>query len=177
MQQHELSMTLVEEWKRTAANALSHKELVKIPLTDSSLDFYHYEKSSMTGVFFAAHDGKIAYLYSYTKCKVAENVKAAEALAYVFDPEARGIMKQVFFDHLLPHLKFVVTDYLYTPQGKAWFEAEYNTAFARGHTVYAIDLQKGITVKVDKAAFKTLQPLYWGTEDSFRRYRFAIEKV
>ena len=177
IQQDQLSMAYVNGGTTKALNAYRYKHLTKIALKDSSLAFYHYKQSSLTGVFFAMSKDltDVAYLYSYTRCVIGGKPKAAEALAYRFLPEAYGLMKEAFFSHLLPIVGFVVTDYMYTPDGHKWFMAEYRVAFSRGYNVYAVDLTSNNVTQVTEAQFDALQTLYWGDSDKFQNLRFAIE--
>ena len=175
--QSELTIKYIDYWKQEALSAYRNKSLTPIALKERDLAFYHYKKSALNGVLFvmSLDNTEIAYLYAYEKCTVAGKPKAAEALAYTFKMEARGLMKEVFFDHLLPYVGFIVTDSMYTPDGKKWFEAEYATAFDRKHKVYSIDLSTNAVSEVDRADFHKVVPLYWGTEEEFQKYRFAIE--
>jgi len=176
--QDKLNIEYVNKWRNDAEKALRIGRHVSIhDIKNRDFKVYHWRKSSVSGVWFVAIDGKtVDFLYAYQSLRLNEVHRASEALAYSFNPEqVAGVIGKVFFDHLLPNLKFVVTDSLYTPDGHRWFLAEYNEAFGRGYKVYAIDLAKNTIVRIDKKKWSDLQPLYWGKDEAHQKYRFAIE--
>ena len=176
--QDDLSMDYVNKWKRETEGALKRNNHISShKLENRNFPLLHWERSANTGVWFVSVDGKsLDYLYAYKSISLGKKPRAAEALAYVFTPNGRGLMPKVFYNHLLPYSKFVVTDYMYTPKVHDWFEAEYNEAFGRGYKVYAIDLTNKFSMKeITKEEFDELQPLYWGQTTKQQKYRFAIE--
>ncbi len=183
--QNDLTMGYVNKWKAEAENSLrvgsnvTRHKLDPEDVDDYISNLYHWAKSSVSGVWFISRDGiSIDYLYAYQSIRLDKSGKhkAAEALAYLFNPSVRGVTRGVFFNHLLPDLKFVVTDFMYTPDGHRWFESEYNEAFRRGYKVYAIDLTgKPKVEQITHEQFFELQPLYWGKDKLHQKYRFAIE--
>lgn len=178
--QDQLDMAYVNKWKALAEKSLRIKRNVSTHnLRYRDYPLYHWKKSSVSGVWFIAIDGKtVDYLYAYESLRLEGIHKASEALAYLFNEDVSGVTERVFFEHLLPDLKFVVTDSIYTPLGHRWFRAEYNDAFGRGYNVYAIDLGLGKGQKIrriNKSEFDELQSLYWGKDTQHQKYRFAIE--
>lgn len=177
--QTELNMQYVEKWKRKALSAYKHKALTPRRLRSTNLPLYH-AKIGAGGVYFVMNKDELVYMYAYTMTTIpvhgAPNKVAAEALAYVFDDEGSGLMKEVFFDHLLHDLRFVVTDYIYTPKGRTWFVAQYRTAFLEGHRIYVTGLTDDFELmEADRDVFVALSRAYWGSADDFQKYRFAIE--
>lgn len=188
--QDKLDMDYVNGWKQDAEKALRlGRHLTPHPMQSRPTTLYHWAKSSVSGVWFIAEDGKsVDYLYAYQSIRLEGVHRASEALAYVFNADAdmgssgiRGVTKEIFFDYLLTDQKFVVTDSIYTPDGKRWFQAEYSHAFAAHakYKVYAIDLgaARGSRIRpVTWDEFRQLQPLYWGQDTAHQKYRFAIEQ-
>lgn len=180
--QDKLSLGYVNGWKLEAEKALRlGRHITQYEMDSRSAVLFHWAKSSVSGVWFIALDGKsVDYLYAYQSIKLEGIHRASEALAYLFTDDVRGVTKEVFFDRLLPNQKFVVTDSIYTPDGHRWFKTEYAYAFRKGYKVYAIDLtaKKYQHVRqIDKEEFVKLQPLYWGLDDAHQKYRFAIEQT
>lgn len=182
IEQSDLDMTYVNKWKLRAERYLKHGEPKPIKMPSRPLDtykLYHYQKSGSSGVWFIVNKrNEIGFLYAYQSVKIGDIHQAAEALAYTFDKSLRGYIRDVFFDHLLPNSKFVVTDFMYTPDGHKWFEAEYAFAFSTGLNVYAIEIvsKREQTVRqIDRDEFTQLQSQYWGMDDEHQKYRFAIE--
>lgn len=178
--QDQLNMKYVMEWKASTEKALRiGRGVTKHTLEDRTFPVYHWAKSSVSGVWFISLDGEnVDYLYSYQSLLLGGNHKASEALAYLFNTDVRGVTRAVFFNHLLPQQKFVVTDFIYTPDGHRWFQAEYNDAFGRGYKVYAIKLlaNKHPTVElITEEQFRELKGEYWGKSKAHQKYRFAIE--
>jgi len=133
-------MSYVNKWRADAEKALRlGRNITQHKMMESRHTLHHWAKSSTSGVWFISLDGKsVDFLYAYQSIKLdrsGKQHKAAEAMAFNFtkDKEAGnpgrivGVMRGVFFDHLLPNLKFVVTDFMYTPDGRDWFDAEYET--------------------------------------------------
>ena len=172
-----LNLAYVNKWKVYAEKYLAKGTISPVEMPGTKYPLYHIKKSAVSGVWVISLDGKtVDYIYAYSSFRLKGKHKASEALAYLFNPQVRGVTKEVFFDFLLPELTFVVTDSVYTPDGHKWFQAEYNWAFARGFNVYALDLTKKVElVQIDKEAFYKLQPLYWGKDKIHQKYRFAIE--
>jgi hypothetical protein len=174
--QGELDRSFVEKKRIEAVQALKRGHRISTSLLFMGATLYHYQKTNTTGTFFTADpDGSINFLYAYKSIPLEGKPRAAEALAYRFNNRGKGIIGEVFAKHLLPHCKFVVTDYAYTPLGQDWFDTQYDHAFARGLKVYAIDLKAETIKQVDAQTFLELQPLYWGLDDAHQKYRFAIE--
>jgi hypothetical protein len=180
--QDQLSMQYVNKWKADAEKALRlarNITLHKLEPEYQESTLYHWAKSSTSGVWFISLDGKsVDYLYAYQSIRLDNSGqhKAAEALAYLFNPSVRGVTKGVFFNHLLPSQKFVVTDFMYTPDGHRWFEAEYVHAFGLGYKVYAIDMTgKTKLEQITEEQFWALQTQYWGLDAKHQKYRFAIK--
>ena len=185
IQQKDLSLRFVIKWKNIAEKSLRMKKALLTPETELVYPLYHYQTSSVAGVWFISIDGvHVDYFYMYKSIKLAgleehKVFKAAEALGFLFNDQVVGVTRSVFFDHLLPSQKFVVTDSMYTPDGHRWFKAQYNLAFARKYKVYAIYLKardaKNSIFEIDLNSFPNLQISYWGMSDEYQHYRFAIE--
>ncbi len=186
--QNDLTMGYVNKWKSEAEKALRiGRNITQHKMKEARYVLHRWAKSSASGVWFITLDGKsVDFIYAYQSIRLDKSGKhkAAEALAFNFtknkeplDPgRIVGVMRGIFFDHLLPDLKFVVTDFMYTPDGLDWFGAEYETAFGRGYKVYAIDLTgKPKVEQISQEQFFELQPLYWGKDKLHQKYRFAIE--
>jgi hypothetical protein len=178
--QDQLSMQYVNTWKADAEKALRlGRGLTEHPLRNRTYPVYHWAKSASSGVWFISLDRKsVDYLYAYQSIRLDNSGqhKAAEALAYLFNPDMRGVTEKIFFDHLLPGQTFVVTDFMYTPDGRRWFEAQYNDSFGRGYNVYAIDMTgKTKLEQITEEQFRELQTQYWGLDAKHQKYRFAIQ--
>ena len=181
--QDDLGMDYVNKWKKFALSGLECGKLEPVHMPARPFDsnkLYHYLKSGSSGVWFLVNRKReIAFLYSYQSVDISREPQAAEALAYLFDEHTRGYIRDVFFDHLLPYSKFVITDFIFTPQCHRWFQAEYNHAFSTGRLVYAIEILDKRTQSVrqiDRDEFDRLKPLYWGLDTAHQKYRFAIEQ-
>jgi len=176
--QSKLNPDYVEGWRKYAASALKNANLTPIKMQTMPYLLYHKRKSNTAGVWFISQDGiTIDYLYAYQSVQIKGQPKASEALAFRFAKRfVRGVTKEIFFDHMLPDLRFIVTDSMYTPDGLGWFEAEYIYAYHVGHKVYAIDMRDQASLhQITEKEFDGLQPLYWGMDDLHQQYRFAIE--
>lgn len=177
--QDQLNMKYVETWRKRAEYALRRNSVTKVKLTTHPIPLYLYKRSTNSGVWFASTDGQsVDYLYAYQQLKVSNHPRAAEALAYLFNPDVRGLTREVFFDFLLPDRKFVVTDSMYTEDGKRWFEAQYMLALSHpeAYTVYAVDLKSNSLKSIfSKEEFHQLQPKFWGRSVTHQKLRFAIE--
>jgi len=176
MPQHELDRSHVEKKRVEAQQALKRGHRISTSRMFTGDLLHHYQKSGTSGTFFVADpEGNIDFLYAYQSIKMEGKPRAAEALAYRFTPAAKGLIREIFFNHLLPYCKFVVTDYAYTPLGHEWFTGQYALAARQGLTIYAIDLTAKTFKRIDAATFTELQSLYWGLDDAHQKYRFAIE--
>lgn len=174
--QNELDNQYVEKKRIEAVQALRRGYHISSSLLGLGDTLHHYQKSNTSGTFFVADpDGTINFLYAYQSIKIEGKPRAAEALAYRFNFRGKGLIREIFFNHLLPQCKFVVTDYAYTTLGQEWFDTQYHQALARDLKVYAIDLRSKTFKRIDAKTFIELQPLYWGLDDAHQQYRFAIE--
>ena len=182
----------VRKWKRACENILrngmnsSRVTELDIPgVSKTALGkVYHWEKKTGNeeGMYFASENGKsVDFLYYYCKVRILhlEKKAVAEALAFRFNENAlytRGLLPILFFDFLLPRVKFVVTDSVYSMDGQRWFYPQYRQAFANPgkYTVYALDTSTLSVAEVTNDQFQALQSRYWGSTEEFQRYRFAI---
>jgi len=118
MPQDELNMQYVDNLKQETEQALllnSCITLHKLEPEYAAETLYHWGKSTVSGVWFISLDGKtIDYLYAYQRILLNGKIRTS-ALPYLFNPHVRGVTKGIFFNHLLPDQKFVVTDFIYTP--------------------------------------------------------------
>lgn len=174
--QDQLQRSYVEEWKKFAETQLKLGTL-RILRTKDKWSLYHVTKKGR-GAFFVSEDRKtVDYLYGYRTLKLKGKNQAYEALAYKFNPMVGGIAKEIFFNFMLPELKFIVTDSIYTPKGHDVFQNQYAYAFQHPnkYNVYSIDTKSGGVDRVLKEDFYSLTPEKWGEEDPFANYRFAIE--
>jgi len=179
MPQDELKMQYVNKWKQETEQALllnSCITLHKLEPEYAEETLYHWAKSTVSGVWFISQDGKtVDYLYAYQRILLNGKIRTS-ALPYLFNPLVRGVTKGIFFNHLLPDQKFVVTDFIYTPDSYRWFDCEYITAFHRDYTVYFIDLRNnGRVSQIGDLNFMHLKVSYWGLATAHQQYRFAIE--
>ena len=134
-----------------------------------------FKRNVSSGVFFISNDHHtIDYLYAYESVVVQKHRRAVEALLYNFHPTTKGASNEVFFEWMLPEFKFIVTDSVYTPSGKKWFEHQYSQAFSRGLKVWLINVNDNTSRQIDKEFFDVYGDLYWGSEESFKNNRFAI---
>lgn len=126
--QSELSMTYVESLRKEAMSAWKRRsQTTKVSqhrLTDSHFELFLFRKSAKSGIYFVIHENKVGFLYAYQAATLPNPdgsspkfASAAEALAFSFDENVVGVIKNIFFDFLLPAQKFVVTDSIYTPTG------------------------------------------------------------
>lgn len=181
--QDDLNFDYVNRWKNEAEIALkTNRNITQITRYKSpGANLFHWKKSSVSGVWFFSRDNiSIKYLYAYQGLQLNGIPKAAEALPYIFyndsleHDQVRGVTRTVFFDHILPDQKFVVTDSIYTQDNKRWFDTMYDNAFIWGHKIYAIELPTSVISEISPEEFYTLNSLYWGQDTEHQKYRFAI---
>lgn len=182
----------VELLREKCESCLRHKmgssRVTRVPIQGFSDDepgkVYHWatQANGEQGMYFATEDHKsVDFMYYYTSITLQhpKRSRVAEALAFRFNEHAlytRGLLPILFFEHLLPTAKAVVTDSIYSDDGKGWFIPQYRQALAAPgkYNVYAVDTETMSIAKVDQKQFWALQSRYWGSTEEFQRYRFAI---
>ena len=122
--------------------------------------------------------GAVEFVYYFQSFKL-DSVVASEALAYRWGYEVPFVLKDVFFVHMLPSLKFIITDSEYTPSGARWFRNQYAFAFANPekYKVYVVDTQTGKFTQIQRQVFGQNLKSWWGRGERFTRWRFAIEEI
>lgn len=177
METDQLKRAYVAKWRKFAKERLKFGTVSIHKIKGQPYRLYSATRQGR-GVFFISQDGKtIDYLYGYQVVSVKGKASAYEALAYRFNPDVKTVSLRVFFDHLLPELKFVVTDSLYTPEGYDWFRKQYSYAFDHPakYQVYAIDTATNFSLKINQEEFQLLTSSLWGHSEPFAKYRYAIE--
>jgi hypothetical protein len=103
---------------------------------------------------------------------------AAESLAFTFSKGFgnRGVLVNIFFDHLLQERKFVLTDAEYTSDGERYWNIQYARAISspEQYGVVSVDTELGTWSILDRPTLKLLKDKYWGDSDTFKRWRFGV---
>jgi hypothetical protein len=152
-------------------------------VTDHGLDrpINYLKLGELSGVYFTlTEDRDVGFLYYHKALRVSSKLRfvPAEALAYRFVSGLghHGVLAPVFWDSMLPRFKLVLTDSQYTEEGKRWWYSQYSLA-ARNPARYGIlvaDPKMGLWGTMNPRTFDENAEAYWGTEEFFERFRFAI---
>ena len=183
----ELKLDFEKSNKRFAIALLQNKnrELVKSLSEDVNL----YEIKNQF-VVIDEEERHVVYYMRWTEIfhKFVNHKAASQVLVWrdKDKPGYENTAKDIFFEHLLPKYKVVITDALQSPDGRNFWVRRIGNAFSLGLNVYYLSLlptNKEVTrelIKIDSIAdFERLnkEKNFWGETEKFKARKLIISSV